>query len=148
MKHVFCIGTLLCLLLSACPKVHASFVPDPYNAKLLSADSIMKKVIFFAPFYESIIDDYRADLYIKGKVNLRKKNHILRFIPTMFRIRKGVREYMMETYSDLHFTAPDIYDQKVKASVGTSSEFWELDGRLPEYFHVNVYASTLLYDKL
>lgn len=108
----------------------------------------MKKVIFFAPFYESIIDDYRADLYIKGKVNLRKKNHILRFIPTMFRIRKGVREYMMETYSDLHFTAPDIYDQKVKASVGTSSEFWELDGRLPEYFHVNVYASTLLYDKL
>ena len=74
----------------------------------------MKKVIFFAPFYESIIDDYRADLYIKGKVNLRKKNHILRFIPTMFRIRKGVREYMMETYSDLHFTAPDIYDQKVK----------------------------------
>lgn len=50
LKHVFCIGTLLCLLLSACPKVHASFVPDPYNAKLLSADSIMKKVIFFAPF--------------------------------------------------------------------------------------------------
>lgn len=66
----------------------------------------------------------------------------------MFRIRKGVREYMMETYSDLHFTAPDIYDQKVKASVGTTSEFWELDGRLPEYFHVNIYASTLLYDKL
>jgi hypothetical protein len=148
LKRVFCIGTLLCLLLSACPKVQAASIPDPYDASLLSADSIMKKVIFFAPFYESIIDDYRADLYIKGKVNLRKKNHILRFIPTMFRIRKGVREYMMETYSDLHFTAPDIYDQKVKASVGTSSEFWELDGRLPEYFHVNIYASTLLYDKL
>lgn len=108
----------------------------------------MKKVIFYAPFYESIIDDYRAELYIKGKVNLRKKNHILRFIPTMFRIRKGVREYLMETYSDLHFTAPNIYDQKVKASVGTASEFWELDGRLPEYFHVNIYSATLLYDKL
>ena len=140
MKHVFCIGTLLCLLLSACPKVQAASIPDPYDASLLSADSIRKKVIFFAPFYESIIDDYRADLYIKGKVNLRKKNHILRFIPTMFRIRKGVREYMMETYSDLHFTAPDIYDQKVKASVGTTSEFWELDGRLPEYFHVNIWV--------
>lgn len=83
MKRVFCIGTLLCLLLSACPKVQAASIPDPYDASLLSADSIMKKVIFFAPFYESIIDDYRADLYIKGKVNLRKKNHILRFIPTM-----------------------------------------------------------------
>ena len=108
----------------------------------------MKKVIFFAPFYETITDDYKAELYIKGKVNVRKKNHILRFVPTMFRIRKGVREYLMETYSDLHFTAPDIYDQKVKASAGTSSEFWELDGRLPEYFHVNVYSPTLLSDKL
>lgn len=148
MRHVIYIGTLLCLLLSACPEVQASLVPNPYDVRSHSADSIMKKAIFFAPFYETIIDDYRAELYIKGKVNLRKKNHILRFIPTMFRIRKGVREYMMETYSDLHFTAPDIYDQKVKASVGTSSEFWELDGRLPEYFHVNIYAPTLLYDKL
>ena len=65
----------------------------------------------------------------------------------MFRPKKGVREYMMETYSDLHFTAPDIYDQKVKASVGTASEFWEMDGRLPEYFHINIYSPTLLYDK-
>lgn len=148
LKHIIYIGTLLCFLLSVSLKVHASSMPSPYDVKSLSADSIMKKVIFFAPFYETIIDDYRAELYIKGKVNIRKKNHILRFVPTMFRIRKGVREYLMETYSDLHFTAPDIYDQKVKASVGTSSEFWELDGRLPEYFHVNIYASTLLYDKL
>ncbi|WP_291530743.1 DUF5686 family protein [Bacteroides sp. UBA939] len=108
----------------------------------------MKQVIFYAPFYERIIDEYKAELYIKGQVNIRKKNHILRFMPTMFRIRKGVREYLMETYSDIHFTAPDIYDQKVKASVGTSSEFWELDGDLPEYFHINVYSPTLLYDKL
>lgn len=148
LRHIIYIGTLLCFLLSVSLKVHASSMPSPYDIKSLSADSIMKKVIFFAPFYETIIDDYRAELYIKGKVNIRKKNHILRFIPTMFRIRKGVREYLMETYSDLHFTAPDIYDQKIKASVGTSSEFWELDGRLPEYFHVNIYASTLLYDKL
>lgn len=50
LKRVFCIGTLLCLLLSACPKVQAASIPDPYDASLLSADSIMKKVIFFAPF--------------------------------------------------------------------------------------------------
>lgn len=100
------------------------------------------------PLYERIIESYKAELYIKGWVNIRKKNHILRYIPSMFRPKKGVREYMMETYSDLHFTAPDIYDQKVKASVGTASEFWEMDGRLPEYFHINIYSPTLLYDKL
>ena len=122
-------------------KAGATAVPQSYAEQRAYADSIMDRVIFFAPFYE-------AELYIKGWANIRKKNHLLRFIPSMFRIKKGVREYMMETYSELHYTASDIYDQKVKASVGTTSELWELDGRLLEYFHINIYSSTLLYDKL
>lgn len=138
-----------CVCLCIClPQVFARNSVNPYGKSGGAADSIMEKVIFFAPFYASIVDDYRAELYIKGRVNIKKKNHIIRFLPTMFRLRKGVREYLIETYSDLHFTAPDIYDQKVKASVGTASEFWEADGRLLEYFHVNIYAETLLYDKL
>lgn len=108
----------------------------------------MQKVIFFAPLYERIVDEYNATLYIKGRVNVRKKNHLIRFVPSMFRIKKHVREYLMESYSQLHFTSPDIYDQKVEASVGTVSKFWEIDGHLPEYFHVNIYSSSLLYDKL
>ena len=102
----------------------------------------MSKVILFAPLYENIIGSYKAELYIKGKANIRKQNRLLRFIPTMFRIKKGVKEYLMETYSDLHFTAPNIYDQKVKASIGTTSELWDLDGRLLEYFYINIYASS------
>lgn len=148
MKRLIYIWIGICFLLFGLQKARATSVPQSYVAQRAFADSIMDKVIFFAPFYERIIDDYKAELYIKGWVNLRKKNHLLQFLPSMFRIKKGVREYMMETYSDLHYTAPNIYDQKVKASVGTSSEFWELDGRLPEYFHINIYSSTLLYDKL
>lgn len=148
LKRLLFIWVIICFLLSGWQKVGAVSASYPLDKQVRSADSIMQKVIFFAPFYESIVDSYKAELYIKGRANIRKKNHILRFIPSMFRMRKGVREYMMETYSDLHFTAPNIYDQKIKASVGTASEFWELDGRLPEYFHINIYSSSLLYDKL
>ena len=142
------IWLIACMLFPAFLQVGAENVPYPYDGKSRSADSIMEKVIFFAPLYESVVNSYKAELYVKGKINIRKKNHLLRFVPSMFRLQKGVREYMMETYSDLHFKAPNNYDQKIKASVGTASEFWEMDNRLPEYFHVNVYASTLLYDKL
>ena len=148
MKRLIGIWIAICMMFAGLQEAGATVVPKSYAGQRAYADSIMDKVIFFAPFYERLIDDYKAELYIKGWVNIRKKNHLLRFIPSMFRMKKGVREYMMETYSDLHYTAPDIYDQKVKASVGTASEFWELDGRLPEYFHINVYSSTLLYDKL
>lgn len=148
LKRLILIWIGICFLLSGVQRAGAVSVSYPADKMMTSADSIMDKVIFFAPFYERIVESYKAELYIKGWVNIRKKNHILRYIPSMFRIKKGVKEYMMETYSDLNFTAPNIYDQKVKASVGTASEFWELDGRLPEYFHINIYSATLLYDKL
>lgn len=148
LKRLLLIWFAICFLPSVVQRAEAKSISYPKDIQMRSADSIMEKVIFFAPLYERIVDSYKAELYIKGWANIKKKNHIIRFIPSMFRIRKGVREYMMETYSDLNFTAPNIYDQKVKANVGTASEFWELDGRLLEYFHINIYSSTLLYDKL
>ena len=127
-----------------------SFAKSRYGHDPLTrqADSIMDKVIFYAPFYERMVDDYEAHLYIKGKVNIKRKNFILRYLPNMFRMRHGIRKYMVETYSDLHYTAPDIYDQKITATMGTASEMWEMDGQMPQFFHVNIYSSTLLYDKL
>lgn len=148
MKRLAVIMAMLWALLCT---VGAVSLPRPYpvapDAAMRSADSIMQQVIFFAPMYAKAVESYKASLYIKGYVDIRKKNHILRFVPSMFRLRKGVREYMVESYSDLHFTAPNLYDQKVKASVGTVREFWSMDERLPEYFYVNVYAPTLFYDK-
>jgi hypothetical protein len=125
-----------------------SIPPEAGKHKVFLADSIMKQVIFYAPLYENLISHYKAELYIKGVVDVRKKNQLLRWLPSMFRVKKGVRQYVMETYSDLQFTAPDKYDQKVKAAIGTSSRFWELDGHLPEYFHINIYSPTLLANKL
>lgn len=129
-------------------EVNAKSISNPYGERGKMADSIMQKVFLFASFYESVVDDYQAELYIKGQVNVRKKNFAIRYLPNMFRLKKGVREYMIETLSDLHFSAPNIYTQKVKAVVGTASDFWEADGRLLEYFHINIYSSTLLHDKL
>ncbi|MCQ4913645.1 DUF5686 family protein [Bacteroides nordii] len=138
---------LFFILFLLAPKGRANSVLNPYTREAISVDSILYNVMTFAPFYEKIVNDYRADLYIKGKLNIRKKNFMFRYLPKMFRMQKGVREYLMESYSDLHFTAPDIYDQKVIAGYGTvfSGGF---QATMLEYFHVNVYSATLLYDRL
>ena len=125
----------------------ANVVLDPQTNRPISADSILNNVMTFAPFYEKLVTDYRADLYIKGTMDIKRKNFILRYVPSMFRLQKGVRQYMVETYSDLHFTAPNIYDQKVKASMGTVHNSRGVPGML-EYFNINLYSSTLLYDRL
>lgn len=137
---------MIIILLSLVARGKATPVLNPYTNQPVSVDSILTHVRTFAPFYETIVNDYRASLYIKGKMNIRKKNFILRYVPSMFRIQKGVREYMLETYSDLHFTAPNIYDQKVRASQGTMrGRSRGLPGML-EYFHVNIYSSSMLTD--
>ena len=69
----------------------------------------------FMNFYSRIIDEYKADLYIKGKVKVHKRNHLIRYVPSMFRFEKHINDYLMESLSELHYTAPDIYDRKIKA---------------------------------
>ena len=43
------------------------YVMNPYTRQEISADSIIERVMTFAPLYETIVSDYRASLYIKGK---------------------------------------------------------------------------------
>ncbi len=110
-------------------------------------DSIVRNVISLSPYYERIVLDYHADLYIKGHLDIKKKNFGFRYIPKMFRLQKGVSEYLIESCSELHYTAPNIYDQKVIASYGTTYG-GGFQTKMLEYFHVNIYSSTLLYSKL
>ncbi|MCE9461540.1 DUF5686 family protein [Bacteroides caccae] len=140
------IGCIVCLFSFISKGTANNYIMNPYTSTEISADSIIERVMTFAPLYETIVSDYRANLYIKGRMDIQKKNFILRYVPSMFRLQKGVREYMLETYSDLHYTAPNIYDQKVKASQGTVRGNRGLPGLL-EYFSVNIYSASLLNDE-
>lgn len=148
MKQSIIFGLVFVLLFSFLPKGMASSVSNPESRKPTMADSIMSRVMNFAPFYEKIVQDYRAELYIKGKLNVKRKNFMFRYLPTLFRMQRGVREYVAESSSDLHYTAPNIYDQKVKAGIGTLSGNRRLEREMLEFFHVNIYSSTLLDDRL
>ena len=147
-RRVFyiCLCLWLCIPLGLSAKKRASLPPpDPQETV---ADSLMSRVILCAPTYAKAVAAYKSNIYIKGYLHVPKRNFLLRFWPSIFRLSKGVREYMMEAYGDLRYTAPGQYDHKVTAVSGTTSDFWWMDHRLPEYFHINIYAPTLLRDKL
>lgn len=118
------------------------------NNRSIQVEAIVDSVVERAPYYGSIVRDYRSDLYVKGRMYVRKKNLLVRFVPTMFRPRKGAKEYLVESYSDLHFTAPNIYDQKVKAVCGTVDRYRGVEGDVLSHLHINIYAPFLLESKL
>ena len=84
MRDKILIGCILCLF-SFIPKGAANnYIMNPYTHQEISADSIIERVMTFAPLYETIVSDYRANLYIKGKMDIQKKNFILRYVPVSY----------------------------------------------------------------
>ena len=116
--------------------------------KPLVPDSILQNIFQFSPFYSRIVDEYKADVYLKGRVKVHKSNRLVRYIPSMFRLEKGVNDYIIESMSEMHYTAPDIYNRKVKA---ISSTFPRHRGELTDmtdFLNMNIYSSSIMTDKL
>ena len=147
MRHMLTIRLIiLCLLfpLAGFAKREKVSIPD----KPAVSDSILQCIFQFSPFYSRIIDEYKADLYIKGKLKVHKRNHLIRYVPSMFRFEKHIKDYMMESLSELHYTAPDIYDRKIKAVSGTFPRNRGQITDVMDYLNMNVYSSSLMSDKL
>ena len=74
---------IFCLLLPLAVQAKREKVDMP--DKPVVSDSILQCIFQFSPFYSRIIDEYKADLYIKGKVKVHKRNHLIRYVPSMYR---------------------------------------------------------------
>ncbi len=137
---------LLCLLLS--PAAFAGRSKDALPDRPVVSDSIMQCIFQFAPFYSRIIDEYKAELYMKGRLKAHKRNRLIRYVPSMFRFEKDVNDYLIESFSEMHYTAPDIYDRHM---IALSTTFPRERGQitdLMDYVNMNVYSSSLMSDKL
>lgn len=147
MKYLRIIGVLLlCFLipLSVSAKRKKKRLPD----KPLVSDTILQNIFQFSPFYSHIIDEYRADLYIKGRLKVHKRNHLIRYVPSMFRFEKNVKDYLVESVSEMHYSAPDIYDRKIKAISTTFPRDRGQITDMAEFLNMNIYSSSLMSDKL
>jgi hypothetical protein len=111
-------------------------------------DSILCKVMHNSSRYEKIIESYDAELYIKRSMQIKKKNLLLRFAPFTLRGDKKVKNSITESLNELHYSAPNVYNQKVKALNGNSLRLKGPDNIILPFFHVNIYSSSLLYDKI
>ncbi len=77
---------------------------------------VMRKAIAMAPFYLHQVSTYQADAYMKGSLKVEK-------IPKLLKMQMNDKEmndmigklYVIESQSEMSYTAPDKYEQKVIA---------------------------------
>lgn len=88
------------------------------------AFGIMRKAIGMAPYYLNNVSYYKAEVYLKGNLHIKKIPKILqKAINAEARNDEGtnlssnkIKEgdvYIMESFNEMEFTAPDKYSQKV-----------------------------------
>ena len=111
-------------------------------------DSLLEKMFHSASRYSELVKEYKCDLYLKGHFKVHHQNRLMRYLPSMFRLEKGISNYVHESISELHYTAPSIYDRKLRALISTfpnpkSETFDVLD-----YMKFNIYSSSVLEDKI
>ena len=118
------------------------------QAKTTLPDSILQHIFDLATTYSDQVKSYEAELYLKGKMSIHHRNRIIRYVPSMFRFEKGVNEYIHESLSDLHFTAPDIYDRKVRAVSTTLSRNDSRFFDILDYLKFNIYSPVTMDNKI
>lgn len=111
-------------------------------------DSILDKMYASASIYSNEVKGYKANLYLKGIITVHKKNRIIKYIPSMFKLEDSISNYMHESISELQYTAPSIYDRKIKAMVST---FKSQKGKvfdIMDYMKFNVYSTSFMGDRV
>ena len=101
-----------------------------------------------ASIYSHEVKGYKGDLYLKGHLKVHKQNRIIKYVPSMFRLEKGINDYFHESISELQYTAPAIYDRKVRA---ISTTFPSTRGQIfdiMDYMKFNIYAPSLMGNRI
>lgn len=115
--------------------------------KLMVFDFIFQCIFQFLLFYFCIIDEYKVDLYIKGKVKVYKCNYFICYVLFMFCFEKYINDYFMEFFSELYYMVFDIYDCKIKVVfiIFLCNRGQIMD--VMDYLNMNIYFFLLMFDK-
>ena len=137
----YTIRYMLLLFLTVTPLVCLGQTP------VTSIDSLLKHLNTVTPIYKDTVQEYRASMYVRAFLNLDKKNLLFRYLPQVLQSEKGIKEYLLETYRDIHYTYPSIYDQKIRYINGTLKNHKNIPGII-NYFSINIYDAYLVKDAL
>jgi len=112
------------------------------------ADSIIMKTLEFRDLYGKYIQEYDAQIYIKGNTQVLKKNKLFKYAPDFLYWDKKGNNSFVESIVDVHYSAPNHFTQEIKAINGTKLNAEDIQERVMQFLNVNVYNPTIFNDRI
>ena len=106
----------------------------------------MKQVIASAARYENAVSKYEAEIYIKGRTEILKKNFLMRFAHHLYPVDWKNKDMIFEMVSRSQYKAPNNYVHKFEAINGNSIPNSAKQQEMMTYLNLNVYAQTAYDD--
>lgn len=122
--------------------------PLPNDTVTASVDSIMKQVIITAGRYSNAISHYQAEIYTKGRAEIRKENILLRLGHHLFPVDRKNKDMIFEMVSESEYNAPNMYTHKFEALNGNSIPNPKKQQEAFTFLNINIYASTVYDEKI
>lgn len=146
--NFYCRARMLFLILSMLAAMVRTDGAHAQSVKSHVPDSILSHIFKSASVYAEEVSEFHADLYLKGLMKVHKRNRIIKYVPSMFKFEKGIRNYIHESISELHYTAPHIFERKIRAIAttfpGGNSRFFDI----MDFLKFNIYSPSVMGDKL
>lgn len=106
----------------------------------------MRQVITHAAGYKNAVSKYDAEIYIKGRTEILKKNFLMRFAHHLYPVDWKNKDMFFEMVSQSKFNAPNTYLHKFEAINGNSIPNSAKQQEMMTYLNLNVYSPTAYND--
>ena len=111
----------------------------------LPLDTILNRAMSAAAKYNELVDNYRAEVYVRSYVETVKKNFLYKYthlIPNFVLHDPKNDDALIETISDLRYQYPNTYVQDIRHVIGTLTRKKEIDLIPYEFLNINIYGET------
>lgn len=112
------------------------------------ADSIFLKVFENKDFFGNFIDEYYANVYVRGSSNIKKKNFLYRYAPDFLYLDKDGKNSIVESLVKVHYKAPEFFSQQIVVINNSQANSNEIEERLKRFLQVNFYNPGAINDEI
>jgi hypothetical protein len=98
--------------------------------------------------YRKYIRNYDAQVYIKGNIDVKKKNILLKYAPDFLYLDNKGNNSLVEALVDLSYTSPDYFTNEIKVLNGSRLNAKEIERKVMRFLTVNIYNPAIFNDQI
>jgi hypothetical protein len=98
--------------------------------------------------HEKFIKNYQAEVYIKGSTQVKKRNALYPYAPSLLYLDRHGNSRLIECLINIQYRSPTVFSHEMKAINGRQTAANDIQNRILPFLDVNIYNPSIINDQL